>query len=42
LLDLLGQEGGARDFASFEAWLEPGTALPAPQGVFPRLDAPGA
>jgi methionyl-tRNA synthetase len=42
LLDLLGQNEGARDFASFEAWIEPGTALPAPQGVFPRLEAPGA
>jgi len=42
LLDLLGQNEDARDFASFETWLEPGIALPAPQGVFPRLEAPGA
>jgi methionyl-tRNA synthetase len=42
LLDLLGQGEAARDFASFETWLEPGTALPAPRGVFPRLEAPGA
>jgi methionyl-tRNA synthetase len=41
LLDQLGQEEGARDFASLEAWLEPGLVLPAPQGVFPRLEAPG-
>jgi methionyl-tRNA synthetase len=42
LLDLLGQNEDARDFESFETWLEPGIELPAPQGVFPRLEAPGA
>jgi methionyl-tRNA synthetase len=41
LFDQLGQAAGARDFASLDAWLEPGLALPAPQGVFPRLEPPG-
>ncbi|MEG6509722.1 methionine--tRNA ligase [Methyloligella sp. 2.7D] len=38
LLDQLGVEEGARDFASLgqKGRLKPGTALPAPQGVFPR------
>jgi methionyl-tRNA synthetase len=30
----------ASDFASLEARLEPGLALPAPTGVFPRLEVP--
>ncbi|TMJ19156.1 MAG: methionine--tRNA ligase [Alphaproteobacteria bacterium] len=38
LLDQLGQGEGARNFASLGTWLEPGLALPAPQGVFPRLE----
>ncbi len=41
LLDQLGQAADARDFASLDAWLAPGLALPAPQGVFPRLEPPG-
>jgi len=40
LLDLLAQGGEARSFSSLEAWIEPGLALPAPAGVFPRLDMP--
>jgi methionyl-tRNA synthetase len=41
LLDQLGQAADARDFAGLDAWLEPGLTLPAPQGVFPRLEPPG-
>jgi len=40
LLDLLGQAEHARDFAAIDTRLEPGTALPAPSGVFPRYEAP--
>jgi len=40
LLDLLGQSAGQRDFASLDTRLAPGTALPAPTGVFPRYEAP--
>gem|GEM_PF-5800450 len=36
LLDLLGQRPDQRSFAAVGARLEPGTALPAPTGVFPR------
>jgi methionyl-tRNA synthetase len=36
LLDLLGQPEDQRDFAVIGARLTPGTALPAPTGVFPR------
>ena len=36
LLDLLGQSPEQRSFAAIGARLEPGTALPAPSGVFPR------
>ena len=36
LLDLLGQPQEQRSFAAIGARLEPGTALPAPTGVFPR------
>ena len=36
LLDLLGQPVDARDFAAIATRLQPGTALPAPVGVFPR------
>ena len=36
LLDLLGQPAEARLFSAISTRLEPGTALPAPQGVFPR------
>jgi methionyl-tRNA synthetase len=36
LLDLLGQPADGRDFAALASRLTPGTALPAPSGVFPR------
>ena len=36
LLDLLGQPDDQRTFASIGTRLAPGTALPAPVGVFPR------
>jgi len=36
LLDLLGQPQDQRSFAAIGARLAPGTALPAPTGVFPR------
>ncbi|MDT5021914.1 MAG: methionyl-tRNA synthetase [Mycobacterium sp.] len=36
LLDLLGQPPDQRSLAAVGARLEPGTALPAPTGVFPR------
>jgi len=36
LLDLLGQTEGQRAFADVGARMAPGTALPAPTGVFPR------
>jgi methionyl-tRNA synthetase len=36
MLDQLGVPPGARDFAALAAALPAGTALPAPQGVFPR------
>jgi methionyl-tRNA synthetase len=36
LLDLLGQPADQRSFAAIGARLAPGTALPAPAGVFPR------
>lgn len=39
LLDLLGQSPEQRSFAAVAARLEPGTALPAPTGVFPRYQA---
>ena len=38
LLDQLGQGEGDRDFAALDRPLVPGTALPAPDGVFPRLE----
>ena len=41
LLDLLGQPEESRDFASLGTRLAPGTALPAPTGVFPRYEPPG-
>ncbi len=42
LLDLLGQPEPARAFASLgeKGRLQPGTVLPAPQGVFPRYVRP--
>jgi methionyl-tRNA synthetase len=36
LLDLLGQPADARSFGAIGTRLAPGTALPAPTGVFPR------
>ena len=39
LLDLLGQPDGQRSFAALAGRLEPGIALPAPSGVFPRYQA---
>jgi methionyl-tRNA synthetase len=39
LLDLLGQSEEQRSFASAATRLAPGTALPAPTGVFPRYQA---
>jgi methionyl-tRNA synthetase len=39
LLDLLGQSADARDFAAMASRLQPGTELPAPEGVFPRYVA---
>ncbi|WP_129658794.1 methionine--tRNA ligase [Rothia halotolerans] len=41
LLDQLGQpEGEARMFAALGRRIEPGVALPKPEGVFPRYEAP--
>ena len=40
LLDQLGQGSDARDLAALAVPLAPGTALPPPAGVFPRLDLP--
>ena len=40
LLDLLGQSDDGRDFAALATRLAPGTALPAPSGVFPRYEPP--
>ena len=39
LLDLLGQREDQRTFAAVATRLAPGTALPAPSGVFPRYQA---
>ncbi|BBY45981.1 methionine--tRNA ligase [Mycolicibacterium celeriflavum] len=39
LLDLLGQDPDERSFAAVGTRLKPGTALPAPTGVFPRYQA---
>ena len=39
LLDLLGQPEDQRTFAAIGTRLAPGTALPAPVGVFPRYQA---
>ena len=37
ILDQLGVPAERRQFAAFDHALEPGTALPPPQGVFPRF-----
>ena len=39
LLDLLGQPADARQFTAVATRIAPGTALPIPQGVFPRYQA---
>jgi methionyl-tRNA synthetase len=38
LLDQLGQTADARDFSALDAALVPGTVLPPPTGVFPKLE----
>lgn len=40
ILDLLAVPDGKRDFSDLDDWLVPGTSLPAPSGVFPRLEMP--
>src|SRR5690606_13718883 len=42
LLDLLGQDSGARSFAALgpRSRLQPGTAIPQPTAVFPRYVEP--
>jgi methionyl-tRNA synthetase len=40
LLDLLAQDGDARDFAALGTPIVAGIALPAPEGLFPRLADP--
>jgi methionyl-tRNA synthetase len=40
LLDQLAVPADARDFASLDKALQPGTPLPSPQGVFPRWVEP--
>ena len=40
MLDLLAQPADARDFEHLTTAIVPGVALPAPQGIFPRLDLP--
>ena len=42
LLDQLGVAADARDLASLDTPLAAGATLPAPQGVFPRLEMPAA
>jgi methionyl-tRNA synthetase len=37
MLDQLAVDPAARDFAALETRLAPGTALPAPQPIFPRF-----
>ena len=37
MLDQVAVPGGARSFASYDTALAGGTALPAPQGIFPRF-----
>ena len=40
LLDLLAVDETDRDFAALGKKMQPGTELPAPAGVFPRLEMP--
>jgi methionyl-tRNA synthetase len=42
LLDQLALPAGARTAVAWDAALAPGTALPAPQGLFPRYVEAGA
>ena len=42
LLDQLAVSPAARDFAALDTALAPGTALPPPQGIFPRYVEEGA
>jgi methionyl-tRNA synthetase len=42
ILDQLAVPAEGRVFAAFDSELVPGTALPAPQGVFPRFVEPKA
>ena len=42
MLDLLSQAKDARDFEGLTIAIVPGTALPAPQGIFPRLEIPAS
>jgi methionyl-tRNA synthetase len=42
LLDQLGVAADARNFAQLDQALKPGSALPAPQGLFPRYVEPTA
>ena len=42
MLDLLAQPKEARDFSYLAQQIEPGIELPAPQGIFPRLEMPKA
>ena len=42
MLDQLAVPAGARDFAALDQALSPGTALPPPQGIFPRFVEEGA
>ena len=38
MLDLLGQGEDHRDFAALPLMIEAGMALPAPSGIFPRIE----
>lgn len=40
LLDVLGVPLEARDFSAIETSLQPGTALPTPEPIFPRYEEP--
>ena len=40
MLDILVQSENSRTFSNINTNIEPGIALPAPQGIFPRLELP--
>ena len=42
MLDLLSQRADERDFEHIATAIESGLTLPAPSGIFPRLDMPAA